>query len=144
MDTGWVINPDTIKAQMEGGIVYGLTAALKGEITIKNGRVEQRHFNDYQVMRHTEMPQIDVYIVPKHVFEQYDVDFKALGEFGAQGAVQYMEGVEAGVMDPYQALLSMWFGGAKLGMLIRDEQRRRVVDEMGSLDAPDSPPEDES
>jgi isoquinoline 1-oxidoreductase beta subunit len=64
VDTGWVINPDTIKAQMEGGIVYGLTAALKGEITIKNGRVEQRHFNDYQVMRHNEMPQIDVFIVP--------------------------------------------------------------------------------
>ena len=64
VDTGWVINPDTIKAQMEGGIVYGLTAALKGEITIKNGRVEQRHFSDYQVMRHNEMPQIDVYIVP--------------------------------------------------------------------------------
>jgi isoquinoline 1-oxidoreductase beta subunit len=64
VDTGWVINPDTIKAQMEGGIVYGLTAALKGEITIKNGRVEQRHFADYQVMRHNEMPQIDVYIVP--------------------------------------------------------------------------------
>ena len=42
-----MINPDTIKAQMEGGIVYGLTAALKGEITIQNGRVVQRHFNDY-------------------------------------------------------------------------------------------------
>jgi isoquinoline 1-oxidoreductase beta subunit len=64
VDTGWVINPDTIKAQMEGGIVYGLTAALKGEITIKNGRVEQRHFSDYPVMRHNEMPQIDVHIVP--------------------------------------------------------------------------------
>ena len=47
VDTGWVINPDTIKAQMEGGTVYGLTAALKGEITIQNGRVMQRHFNDY-------------------------------------------------------------------------------------------------
>ena len=64
VDTGWVINPDTIKAQMEGGIVYGLTAALRGEITIKNGRVEQRHFGDYQVMRHNEMPEIEVYIVP--------------------------------------------------------------------------------
>jgi isoquinoline 1-oxidoreductase beta subunit len=64
VDTGWVINPDTIKAQMEGGIVYGLTAALKGEITIKNGRVEQRHFGDYQVLRHNEMPEIEVYIVP--------------------------------------------------------------------------------
>jgi isoquinoline 1-oxidoreductase beta subunit len=64
VDTGWVINPDTIKAQMEGGIVYGLTAALKGEITIKNGRVEQRHFGDYQMLRHNEMPAIEVYIVP--------------------------------------------------------------------------------
>jgi isoquinoline 1-oxidoreductase beta subunit len=64
VDTGWVINPDTIKAQMEGGIVYGLTAALKGEITIQNGRVTQRHFGDYQVMRHSEMPEIEVYIVP--------------------------------------------------------------------------------
>jgi isoquinoline 1-oxidoreductase beta subunit len=64
VDTGWVINPDTIKAQMEGGIVYGLTAALKGEITIQNGRVVQRHFNDYQMMRHNEMPEIDVHIVP--------------------------------------------------------------------------------
>ena len=63
VDTGWVINPDTIKAQMEGGIVYGLAAALKGEITIKNGRVV-RHFGDYQVMRHNEMPKIEVYIVP--------------------------------------------------------------------------------
>ena len=57
VDTGWVINPDTIKAQMEGGIVYGLTAALKGEITIENGRVVQRHFGDYQMMRHNEMPR---------------------------------------------------------------------------------------
>ncbi|HLG59589.1 MAG TPA: xanthine dehydrogenase family protein molybdopterin-binding subunit [Vicinamibacterales bacterium] len=64
VDTGWVINPDTIKAQMEGGIVYGLTAALKGEITIEKGRVVQRHFNDYQMLRHNEMPEIEVFIVP--------------------------------------------------------------------------------
>ena len=64
VDTGWVIDPDTIKAQMEGGTVYGLTAALKGEITIQNGRVVQRHFQDYPMMRHNEMPQIEVYIVP--------------------------------------------------------------------------------
>ena len=64
VDTGWVINPDTIKAQMEGGIVYGLTAALKGEITIQNGRVVQRHFSDYQMLRHNEMPEIEVHIVP--------------------------------------------------------------------------------
>jgi len=64
VDCGWVINPDTIKAQMEGGTVYGLTAALKGEITLQNGRVTQRHFADYPVMRHSEMPEIDVSIVP--------------------------------------------------------------------------------
>ena len=51
MDCGWIVNPDTIKAQMEGGIVYGLSAALKGEITIRNGRAVQSHFGDYQVVR---------------------------------------------------------------------------------------------
>jgi isoquinoline 1-oxidoreductase beta subunit len=64
VDTGWVINPDTITAQMEGGIVYGLTAALKGEITIEKGRVVQRHFGDYQMLRLNEMPEIQVHIVP--------------------------------------------------------------------------------
>lgn len=64
VDCGWAINPDTIKAQMEGGIVYGLTAALKGEITIDKGRVVQKHFGDYQMMRVNEMPEIEVYIVP--------------------------------------------------------------------------------
>jgi len=64
VDTGWVINPDTIAAQMEGGIVYGLTAALKGEITIQNGRVVQKHFGDYPPLRHNEMPRIEVFIVP--------------------------------------------------------------------------------
>ena len=64
VDTGWVINPDTIKAQMEGGTLYGLTAALKGEITIKNGGVMQHHFNDYQMIRHPEAPEVDVHIVP--------------------------------------------------------------------------------
>ncbi len=63
VDTGWVINPDTIKAQMEGGTIYGLTAALKGEITIQNGRVVQRHFNDYQMIRHNEAPEIETHIV---------------------------------------------------------------------------------
>jgi isoquinoline 1-oxidoreductase beta subunit len=63
VDTGWVINPDTIKAQMEGGTLYGLTAALKGEITIENGRVQQRHFLDYQMIRHNEAPEIETHIV---------------------------------------------------------------------------------
>src|SRR5215510_1519900 len=64
VDTGWVINPDTIKAQMEGGIVYGRAAALKGEINIKNGRVVQKHLSDDPVVRHQEMPAIEVHIVP--------------------------------------------------------------------------------
>jgi isoquinoline 1-oxidoreductase beta subunit len=63
VDCGWAINPDTIKAQMEGGIVYGLTAALKGEITIDKGRVVQRHFGDYQMLCVNEMPEIEVHIV---------------------------------------------------------------------------------
>lgn len=64
VDCGWVVNSDTLKAQMEGGIVFGLTAALKGEITVKNGRVQQSHFNNYPMLRMAEMPAIDVYIVP--------------------------------------------------------------------------------
>lgn len=64
VDCGWVINPDTIAAQMESGIIYGLTAALKGAITIQNGRVVQKHFGDYPMMRHNEMPSIETHIVP--------------------------------------------------------------------------------
>jgi isoquinoline 1-oxidoreductase beta subunit len=64
VDCGWIVNPDTIKAQMEGGIIYGLTAALKGEITIRNGGVVQSHFGDYQMVRMAEMPAIEVFIVP--------------------------------------------------------------------------------
>jgi isoquinoline 1-oxidoreductase beta subunit len=59
VDCGWVVHPDTIKAQMEGGLAYGLTAALKGEITINKGRVVQSHFGDYQPLRHPEMPQTE-------------------------------------------------------------------------------------
>ncbi|HET9269906.1 MAG TPA: molybdopterin cofactor-binding domain-containing protein [Vicinamibacterales bacterium] len=64
VDCGWVVHPDTIKAQMEGGLAYGLAAALKGEITINKGRVVQNHFGDYQPLRHNEMPQTEVYIMP--------------------------------------------------------------------------------
>jgi isoquinoline 1-oxidoreductase subunit beta len=63
VDTGWVIHPDTIKAQMEGGTIYGLSAALKNEITIQNGRVVQRHFGDYPVMRINEAPEVETHIV---------------------------------------------------------------------------------
>jgi isoquinoline 1-oxidoreductase subunit beta len=63
-DCGQVVNPDTVAAQMEGGMVYGLTAALYGEITLKDGRVEQRNFYDYKMLRMNEMPKCEVYIVP--------------------------------------------------------------------------------
>ena len=63
VDTGWVINPDTIKAQMEGGTLYGLSAALNGEITIQNGRVVQSHFGDYRVLRMNEAPEVETFIV---------------------------------------------------------------------------------
>ena len=48
---------------MEGGIVFGLTAALKGEITVRNGRVQQSHFNNYPMLRMKEIPEIEVHIV---------------------------------------------------------------------------------
>ncbi len=63
VDCGQVVNPGNIKAQMEGGIVFGLTAALKAEATIKNGRVQQSNFYDYPILRMNEMPLIEVYIV---------------------------------------------------------------------------------
>jgi len=64
VDCGRVVNPDTVEAQMQSGIVYGLTAALKGEITIENGRVKQSNFHDYEMLRMEEMPTIEVYILP--------------------------------------------------------------------------------
>jgi len=64
VDCGIAVNPDVIRAQMEGGIGYGLSAALHGAITLKDGVVEQSNFNDYPVLRINEMPRIDVHIVP--------------------------------------------------------------------------------
>jgi isoquinoline 1-oxidoreductase beta subunit len=60
IDCGIVVNPDLVEAQMEGAIVFGLSAALKGEITIKNGIVEQSNFDDYEIMTYNEMPEIEV------------------------------------------------------------------------------------
>jgi isoquinoline 1-oxidoreductase beta subunit len=64
VDCGRTVNPLTIEAQMQSGIVFGLTAALKGAITINKGRVEQGNFDDYQMLRMAEMPKIEVHIVP--------------------------------------------------------------------------------
>lgn len=64
VDCGVAVNPDVIKAQMEGGIGFGLAAALHGEITLEEGVVQQSNFHDYEVLRINEMPAVEVHIVP--------------------------------------------------------------------------------
>jgi isoquinoline 1-oxidoreductase beta subunit len=64
VDCGTVVNPDTVRAQVESAIVYGLTAAFQGEITIDRGRVVQSNFHDYPLLRMREMPVVEVHIVP--------------------------------------------------------------------------------
>lgn len=64
IDCGLAVNPDGVRAQIEGGIVYGLTAALYGEITLAQGKVTQSNFHNYRMLRINEIPQIEVYIVP--------------------------------------------------------------------------------
>jgi|WetSurMetagenome_2_1015567.scaffolds.fasta_scaffold18761_2 isoquinoline 1-oxidoreductase subunit beta len=64
IDCGMTVNPDTVAAQMESGIVFGLSAALYGAITLKDGRVEQGNFNNYPILRMRDMPEVRVHIVP--------------------------------------------------------------------------------
>jgi isoquinoline 1-oxidoreductase beta subunit len=63
VDCGIAVNPDTVRAQIESAIIFGISAALYGEITLKNGRVEQSNFDSYQVVRMNEAPIIEVHIV---------------------------------------------------------------------------------
>jgi len=63
VDTGIAVNPDTIIAQLQGGLIFGLTAALYGDITIEDGRVRQSNFNDYRMLRIDEVPRIDVHVI---------------------------------------------------------------------------------
>ncbi|MEQ8954525.1 MAG: xanthine dehydrogenase family protein molybdopterin-binding subunit, partial [Gammaproteobacteria bacterium] len=63
IDCGWAVNPDTVEAQVESGIIFGLSAALYGEITIENGRVVEGNFPDYEMVRMATAPEIDVRIV---------------------------------------------------------------------------------
>ncbi len=63
VDCGQVVNPDIVKAQIESGVVYGISGALWGEVTLNNGRVEQSNFNNYRVLRMNETPPIDVRLV---------------------------------------------------------------------------------
>jgi isoquinoline 1-oxidoreductase beta subunit len=64
VDCGQIVNPEIIRRQIEGSIVYGLTAALYGRITFKDGRVEQGNFHDYPMLRMSEMPRVEVHILP--------------------------------------------------------------------------------
>lgn len=64
LDCGTVVNPDTVEAQLQGAIVYGLSAALFGEITLKAGRVEQSNFADYRALGLADMPRIETHLVP--------------------------------------------------------------------------------
>jgi isoquinoline 1-oxidoreductase beta subunit len=63
VDTGIAVNPDTIIAQLEGGLIFGLTAALYGEITIEKGRVQQSNFHDYRMLRIDQTPKIEIHVV---------------------------------------------------------------------------------
>jgi CO/xanthine dehydrogenase Mo-binding subunit len=64
IDCGTVVNPGIVEAQVEGSIAFGLTAALKGEITVEAGRVVQSNFHDYPLLRIDEMPLVEVHVVP--------------------------------------------------------------------------------
>ena len=64
IDCGSVVNPQIVAQQMEGGVIFGLTAALHGEITIKQGRVEQQNFQQYEMVRMADSPRIETHIVP--------------------------------------------------------------------------------
>ena len=66
IDCGQAINPDGVIAQIQGGQLYGLTAALFGKITLNNGRVEQSNFHDYPILRINQAPKVEVYLVDSH------------------------------------------------------------------------------
>ncbi len=78
VDTGIAVNPDTVVAQLQGGLIFGLTAALYGEITIGRGRVQQSNFNDYRMLRIDQTPKIDVHVIKSG---------EAPGGIGETGAV---------------------------------------------------------
>src|SRR5262249_1052999 len=63
LDCGTAVNPDTVRAQIQSAVMFGVTAALYGEITLKDGRVEQSNFDSYQILRMNEVPAVEVHIV---------------------------------------------------------------------------------
>jgi isoquinoline 1-oxidoreductase beta subunit len=81
IDTGIAVNPDTIIAQLQGGHVFGLTAALYGEITLEKGRVQQSNFHDYRMLRIDEIPPIDIHLIKS------DAPPGGIGEPGTTAAI---------------------------------------------------------
>jgi isoquinoline 1-oxidoreductase beta subunit len=81
IDCGVAVSPNQVAAQMEGGTCLGLSAALYGEITLKDGRVEQSNFDNYQILRINEAPEIEVHIV------QNQESPGGMGEAGTSGIV---------------------------------------------------------
>jgi len=67
VDCGQVVNPNGVRSQVEGAIVYGLSAVLKGEITIANGQVQQKNFNSYDIVRMPESPRIEIHLMENHL-----------------------------------------------------------------------------
>jgi isoquinoline 1-oxidoreductase beta subunit len=63
VDCGTAVNPDTVQAQIQSAVIFGITAALYGQVTLKDGRVEQTNFDTYQMLRMNEAPTIEVYII---------------------------------------------------------------------------------
>jgi isoquinoline 1-oxidoreductase beta subunit len=63
VDCGFAVNPDIVKAQLEGGIIYGLSAALYGKVTVANGRIQQSNFDDCPVVRMNDAPHIEVQVI---------------------------------------------------------------------------------
>ena len=81
VDTGIAVNPDTVVAQLQGGHIFGLTAALYGEITLANGRVQQSNFHDYRMLRIDQIPPIDIHVIKS------DASPGGLGEAGTTAAL---------------------------------------------------------
>lgn len=81
VDTGLVVNPDIVRAQIEGGIVFGVSAALREHVTVANGRVQTANFDTYQLLRMHEAPKVEVYIVPSNEAPG------GVGEPGTSGAI---------------------------------------------------------
>jgi len=63
-----VVNPMSVEMQVQSAVVYGLTATLYGEITVRNGRIEQQNFNDYRMLRMAEMPRVECVLIPSGGF----------------------------------------------------------------------------